>query len=137
MGMYTQIYFNAVVPDSVAQTIRNFAEHGDPGYEEHNFFSLPRARHIFDGGDSYHAGGIPLQIASKWLHDPERKTVLFVSSIKNYDGEIEQFFDWVSPLVTGGDGSYNEHDGEFIGYSLHEEDSVPRLYYSDGTRRTP
>ena len=48
------------------------------------------------------------------------------SDFKNYGGEIEKFFDWITTHV--------EKDGDktFIGYSLYEEDDEPKLYYVEG-----
>lgn len=52
--------------------------------------------------------------------------VSFRSSLKNYDGEIEAFFDWVTPHVvnSGAPGRV------FIGYSLSEDATEPTLYYT-------
>jgi hypothetical protein len=43
------------------------------------------------------------------------------SDLKNYDGEIEAFFDWIMPYIANREGS-------FIGYSRYEEDETPTIY---------
>lgn len=40
--------------------------------------------------------------------------------IKNYEGEIEKFFEYIMPWV-------DAQEGEFIGYSRYEEELLPRL----------
>ena len=43
------------------------------------------------------------------------------NDLKNYDDEIEKFFDWLNTLNFG-------CEGDFIGYSLYEEENTPTIY---------
>jgi hypothetical protein len=54
-------------------------------------------------------------IANCWL-------IVSCSDLKNYDGEIEAFFEWIMPYV-------DAQPGEFVGYSRYEECNEPTLYY--------
>lgn len=47
-------------------------------------------------------------------------SLLGKGDIKNYEGEIEQFFEWIKPYVEG-------NSGDFIGYMRYEEDQLPTL----------
>lgn len=44
------------------------------------------------------------------------------SSFKNYDGEVEAFFDWLKPFV-------DDEPGTLIGYHRYEEYEEPTLVY--------
>ena len=50
----------------------------------------------------------------------------FRHSLKNYNSEIELFFDWVTQHVRYGGGGGSR---DFIGYSLYEE-GEPILYFA-------
>lgn len=54
-------------------------------------------------------------ISNKW-------SLLGKGDIKNYDGEIKKFFEWIIPYVDG-------YPGEFIGYSRYEEELKPTLVF--------
>ena len=49
-----------------------------------------------------------------------------IIDFKNYDGEIEKFFNWIKQYL------YKGWDKQFIGYSLYEEAIEPTLYYLEG-----
>ncbi|RUS01125.1 hypothetical protein EFW58_01156 [Bacillus velezensis] len=44
-------------------------------------------------------------------------------NLKNYDNEIENFIEWISPFIYKKDGNY------FIGYKRYEEDKEPELIF--------
>ena len=52
----------------------------------------------------------------------DRWSLLGKGDIKNYNGEIEKFFEWIMPHIDG-------DPGEFIGYSRYEEDYEPTLMF--------
>lgn len=45
-------------------------------------------------------------------------------NVKNYDGEIEAFVDWIMPYC-------DKYAGDFLGYSRYEETEEPRLIFAD------
>jgi hypothetical protein len=49
-------------------------------------------------------------------------SLLGKGDIKNYAGEIQKFFEWIIPYVDG-------CPGDFIGYSRHEENRKPTLFF--------
>jgi hypothetical protein len=57
----------------------------------------------------------------------QRWSLLGKGDIKNYEGEIEKFFEWIIPYVDG-------YPGDFIGYSRYEEDLKPTLIYLPETK---
>jgi quinol monooxygenase YgiN len=52
--------------------------------------------------------------------------VSFRANLKNYDDEIDKFFDWVAPHVRDSGA-----EKTFLGYSQYEENDEPRLYYKE------
>ena len=121
MGMYTEIFFRAEV-DEYAFDVIEAGINGSPlPSDDHPFFSKPRAVLLFRGASAYFPGARHAVTE----HDPQYGTfyVSFRADLKNYDGEIEAFFDWVTPHVS-------EHHRGFIGYSLYEEPETPALYYA-------
>ena len=59
-----------------------------------------------------------------WYDDITKQWFLLNrSDLKNYEGEIESFFDWVAPYAE------KNSDKQFIGYELYEEDDEPTMYY--------
>ena len=124
MGMYTEIFFRAEVDAEVVAVINTLNDYGKTDWPDHEFFRCPRFRGIAHGG-SY---CFP-QANHCFVEYDEHVKAFFVSfraNLKNYDDEIEKFFDWVSPHVGG-------EPGDFIGYSLYEEAETPTLHYKAGT----
>lgn len=128
MGMYTEIYFRADLSPDVPEYVVEYLQRmvGDIEEKEHMFskpdhelFSCPRWAYLGCGGSAY----FPIT-QSKINFDPFTATwqVFFLANLKNYGGEIHHFFDWIDPFVAS-------RQGEFLGYSLYEEDDVPILYF--------
>lgn len=60
---------------------------------------------------------------------PENWAFMLHANLKNYDGEIAKFFDWIDPYVEGSEGDY-------MGYSLYEEtepNEPPRSFFKKVT----
>ncbi len=128
MGMYTEFFFRAPLRKDVDRKflvqLNETPDSFTPvrGSPEHPFFQCERWYMLLRGGSSYHeTRGFDLR------YDPYRSQhILFChSSFKNYGGEIARFLDWIDPMV-------DELPGEFLGYSLYEEDEQPTLYYKKG-----
>lgn len=130
MGMYTEIFFRATlkqdVPESVLAPFRAMLgelEAESIELPDHELFQRGRW-YMLARGSSYY---FPEHAQSHLVQDDIRGAwcVLLHASIKNYDGEIEAFFDWIDPYV-------DAYQGEFLGYSLYEEtgpDTPPTCYY--------
>lgn len=128
MGMYTEIYITAPVrADAPAEVIAALRSMFDPDWGdfdapaiEHPFFNAPRRRRI---GSCSSYCFVPY--ATSRMHYSEISKQWYVTSrsdLKNYDGEIEHFFDWVTPYL-------DVTVGLFFGYSRYEEHLAPTLYF--------
>ena len=129
MGMYTALSLGVELkkdlPDEVAN-ILSFMVHGHdldrsdecPTKPDHAFFRCDRWPHLFRM-DSYY-----FSYDSHWtfrLDHPAGSYYLSgVSNLKNYDGEIRKFVDWIEPYL-------HECTGGFIGWTQYEEDRLPTL----------
>lgn len=122
MGMYTEIFFRAEVNERAYTIIRGMANHGTKFTFDHPLFSKPRATHIFRGGSAYFPAANHFEARIETYGPSIARYISFRANLKNYDSEIEAFFDWVRPHVLS--------DG-FIGYSLYEEETAPTLYYKE------
>jgi len=127
--MYTELVLkcciNDDVPPEVKQVLKCLFSHGeDPEtLPDHPFFSLPRWEMIGRCSSFYHH---PNAVNSYWTgfgNDDDRGGHLFSrSDIKNYDGEIESFIDWLRPYI-------DEEDDQCIGWTWYEEESAPTLIF--------
>ena len=132
MGMYTEVFFRAVLrddtPAEIIDLISKWIEgvEGDPleaDLPDHPLFSCARWRVLPIMNSDYHLSGGATLARLPW---GTHLVFTFHSSIKNYGGEAEKFFDWISPYTKG-------HGGEFLGYTLYEEDDVPILFVRNET----
>lgn len=129
MGDYTELLFKAVVrPTSELDFIfdllgRNKGLALPAALPDHPLFRLPRCRLLFIGGSACHVTTILQMRQSPW----EPGWILSInSSFKNYDGEVEAFFDWIAPHMI-------EQGSELLGWVMHpyahELDVGPDLLY--------
>lgn len=138
MGMYTEILFRAEMVQDWAEdpkvklAIETLSGSDYPYVEDgqrhllpdHPFFDCPRWQSI-SRCESYY---FPLGNHNGWVYDFQGGYYWsFRANLKNYDGEIAQFFDWIDPYLRG-------LKGEFIGYSLYEEGDSPTLYFKGGAK---
>lgn len=138
MGMYTEIVvrFN-FIPSEIEDNeykILDFMFNPNSDLDEsdfgslpsHDFFKCSRWASIGSCSSFYHHPN-----AVKDWYKPEyeiknpnsSRYVFNRSDLKNYDNEIGLFFDWLDSL-----GLF--YEGEFMGYSLYEEDNTPTIYNS-------
>lgn len=120
MGMYTEIVVKARIRGDIgaiekAALLFLFKREAEPeALPDHMFFTKPRWQMIGACSSYYHHP----ETVNSFV---ENGTYLFSrSDIKNYDGEIEAFFDWLKPLM-------GAHEGQCIGYSWYEESDTPTL----------
>ena len=113
MGMYTEIFFRAEVDEDAYMEMLYSNEHS----------------RVMGSGSSYFPEVEPT--GPKFYHDTHYNhyNVEFRSSLKNYNGEIEDFFAWVAPHCVAPNTA-----GGFIGYSLYEENRYPTLFFADGSK---
>ena len=136
MGMYTEILFRAEMVQNWAEdpkvkmAIETLSVVESPYIEDgqrsllpdHPFFDCHRWQ-LLSRCDSYY---FPFGNHNNWVHDHQGGYYWsFRANLKNYDDEIAQFFDWIDPYL-------REPEGEFLGYSLYEEDNSPSLYFKGG-----
>jgi len=127
MGMYTEIFFRAElardVPTDVVEALKRMMvwdyEEDHVNVPDHELFKCPRWDLLGCGGSAYY----PVTV-SKLFQDPYSRQwhVLFLANLKNYNGEIGKFFDWIDQYV-------DASQGEFLGYELYEEADTPILYH--------
>lgn len=109
MGMYTELRVNCALkyetPMQVVRVLQYLAD-GDtmnpPTFElpAHQFFECQRWTGVMRMSSAYFDA--PSSAVVRW-HGLWR--VLSVANIKNYDGEIEHFIDWLRPHVYGDPGT--------------------------------
>jgi len=91
----------------------------------HSFFRCDRWQLIGNSSSFYHHP----HVVGDWYY-PRYETLsndtdIYIfsrSDLKNYNSEIEQFFDWLDCLML------NNSNGDFIGYSLYEEETTPTIF---------
>jgi hypothetical protein len=119
MGMYTEIFVNVNLkketPDEVLNVLRAMCFEGD---EEHLKGFPIRWDRLFSDGSYYTPRTSCASL--KWDRISEAWSLLGKGDIKNYEREIEQFFDWIMPWV-------DASPGEFIGYKRYEDSDLPTL----------
>lgn len=122
MGMYTEVFFRAEVDKEAYFIMREASVGVTFERQPHPLFTKPRFSQLFRGGSAYFPAANHFKSeADPWASHPPIRSVSFRANLKNYDGEIQAFFDWVRPhCVTEG----------FIGYSLYEEADMPTLYFA-------
>jgi hypothetical protein len=128
--MYTEIFFRATLvkdlPDEVLAPIRAMLgeiEVDPDDLPDHPLFECQRWDMLARCSSYYFPGHLRSVLV---MDDILKAWALGLNAdIKNYDGEIDKFFDWIDPYVDAG-------QGEFLGYSLYEDvdpNTGPQLYY--------
>ena len=124
MGMYTELVLKCTINSDAPQMVKDVLNHLFAGSRmpdvipDHDFFKCSRWSLIGRGSSFYHH---PKVVNSVPNFDFTDCFYIFSrSDIKNYDGEIAKFSDWITPYVDGcGDVC--------IGWSWYEEDEKPEL----------
>lgn len=122
MGMYTEINMRANLrqdtPEEVLQVLEAMA-FGAPilaasELPAHPLFESHRWYHLGVRG-SYYFPKAGLSEVVRPVHEWDAPRFSLHGDLKNYDNEIDKFFDWIDPYI-------DAEPGEFLGYSLYEED---------------
>ncbi len=126
MGMYTELYVSFKVKKEAPKEVTNvllylFGEGEEPQIKpKHDFFDCPRWSMIGKCCSFYF---IPFSTHNIKLQNVNNSYyVTSRSDLKNYDGEIEAFIDWVKPYI-------DAEDGEHIGHYRYEEEKTPTLIF--------
>jgi hypothetical protein len=129
MGMFTEIYINCPFKKNIPNDVINILKYMFDDSEnekkptelpDHQFFSLDYWEDI-GKSDSYY--GTPFTRSIFRFDDISKKYYLtYRSDLKNYDNEIDNFFDWIMPYV-------DARPGQFIGYKRYETDNSTTLFF--------
>jgi hypothetical protein len=121
MGMYTEIYVNVDfkkdIPEDFLDCLKKICDKDFLGPIE----GKPQRWSFLFCDMSYYT---PNTCVSNLTYDRTHGfwSLLGKGDIKNYENEIEQFFEWIKPWVEGS-------PGDFIGYLRYEEEQVPTLIF--------
>jgi hypothetical protein len=132
MGMYTELVLKCQIKDDLPDDVRAVLKHLFKGGDEpeslpdHEFFKSRRWSLIGRCSSFYHH---PNAMSDYWTghgDDDNRGGYIFSrSDLKNYDGEIGHFIDWLMPYI-------DQDEGDCIGWEWYEEDDVPTLLLKKG-----
>ena len=127
MGMYTEFHYNAElkrdIPDDVRQVLEFMVgdREQEPATPEHSLFTEETRWRFMLCGDSYY---FDADTYSTLRDDKQGGTYLCIRcNLKNYDGEIEKFCEWLRPYI-------DKCGGEFLGFSRYEESEQPTLIFA-------
>lgn len=119
--MYTEIFVNVDfkddVPDSVIETVRKVCEKDFLWMDNNGHPS--RWGLLFNNGSCY-TTNTEVAILSNCKFSGW--SLIGKGDIKNYESEIEKFFQFIAPWVVN----------DFMGYMMYEEDSKPDLVFKSG-----
>ena len=126
MGMYTELIFGAdLKKDTPTEVIESLKYMIGEREEKPTNFPLPdgRCEWLFRGA-SYYFG--VSRAVSKMMYDDigENWIVSTRSNIKNCEGEIEAFLEWIKPYIDGGSGAR-----DMYAIVTYEESDEPKIYY--------
>jgi hypothetical protein len=118
MGMYTELYVNVGLKEDTPEAIITTLQTICNGYTPEGFPS--RTGSLFQDCSYY----TPRTCVSHLTYDEISKqwSLLGKGDLKNYEDEIEHFFNWITPWVEG-------WPGDFIGYHRYEEAQKPTLVF--------
>lgn len=135
MGMYTELVLKCsiseIIPDEVESVLRHLFRNGEEPecIPSHPFFAKPRWSWIGSSGSFYHT---PFAMSDYRQPNNEddpggAKTyfggyIFSRSDLKDYDGEIDSFLDWIDPYI-------DEAPGMCIGWTWYEEEDQPTLIF--------
>ena len=127
MGMYTEIYVNVDLKQDVPEHILNVLREMCSGQGEGRLDAYPQRWGCLFSSNSFYT---PLTECASLTFNEIRGgwSLLGKGDIKNYNREIELFFEWISPWVYG-------DPGDFIGYHRYEEQRVPTLVFLPQTSK--
>ena len=126
MGMYTEIFMRVNIRKDAPESVRKMLEFLTSGNDkpdelpDHEFFTCDRWDYVALSS-SYYFPGTRHSSYVRAVRDYDADALNILANLKNYDGEIGKFFDWIDPYLEG-------ERGDFIGYEMYEEDETPTLH---------
>lgn len=124
MGMYTELNIGVRLKNLPQNYVRILNYLGsdrnieiDVELPQHALFSCERWRTIGAGCSYYFDGQPHYNFYYDAIANVHFLTTRF--NLKNYDGEIDKFLEWLCPYV----------DTKFCGYKMYELDKAPTLIY--------
>ncbi len=130
MGMYTEFVFAAELKPDVSEQVlgilRYLTNHEAVSLRQrphtplHLFFKCRLWEIVLIGNSHCFPGDACSTL--KFDDEMEKWTITIRSNIKNYDGEIEAFLDWITPHL-------HAYEDKFQGYFHYEDVDVPTLIY--------
>lgn len=125
MGMYTELFIQCrlrkddMIPDYVVPILQFMMGDGEvePPLPGHRFFRTDRWCHMLRSNSYYLT---PISVSKLQADHSGQYTFIARCDLKNYDREIEEFIDWLTPYI-------DASDGEVIGHRRYEEETLPTL----------
>lgn len=126
MGMYTELVVCTNIKNvpEVVEVLKYMVGQTDrpATLPNHPLFSTSRWEILFTCNSYYF---VPCSIAKFEYNEIGRYWCLITrADLKNYDGEIEKFIDWIRPYI--------ENEDKMFAYSRYEETREPTIYYNTG-----
>lgn len=129
MGMYTELHFNAELKSDLDPGVYDLlrymtgqSETEPAALPDHELFEGDRWRFMLQC-DSYY---FPAVTCSRLYLDRTSRDSYYLCircNLKNYEGEIEAFLDWVRPHLWA-------FEGDFLGFHRYEGTETPTLIYA-------
>lgn len=129
MGTYTEIFVNVALKADTPAHVLQILNNPDDAVRlpDHPFFSCDRWDQILTGpcsGGSYYFN-LNNFYHFRTIDDISKGAGLcLLQDLKNYDNEIDKFFDWIEPYVAGSD-----FERVHMGHHRYEESEEPTLRY--------
>jgi hypothetical protein len=120
--MYTELHYNVELRRDIPQQVIDVLEFmldndlPQPELPEHTLFKTHRWPVMLRMSSAY----FEAPTRSELITEPAHRTLSVRCNLKNYDGEIEAFVDWMNPYVAA-------FKGDFLGFSRYEETEDPTI----------
>ena len=124
MGMYTEVYINCDLKEDTPEEVVNTLYAMVRGEDVDGFLEdKPHRWSLLFRSSAYFTDTIvgELRYNNEAWHTRPYYTLHGKGAIKNYNSEIQSFFEWIKPWA----------EQDFIGYYLYEEDREPTLVYAN------
>lgn len=126
MGMYTELIFGASLkkgtPTNVIEALKYMTGETQEKPED---FPLPEGRCEWMFKNSSYYFGVSEPLKKMWFDEIGNSWILSTrSNIKNYEGEIETFLNWIEQYISTGSGNR-----DMFAIVTYEESEEPVIYY--------
>ena len=127
MGMYTELIFGASLRKDTPKFVIDTLKYMLGEIEKPSYFPLPEGRieYLFTSASYYF--GVNRGVSKMWFDEIAKQySISTRSNIKNYEGEIGIFLDWIKPYIDSGSGDKEMYaivtceEGEPVIYSIYD-----------------